>query len=172
MLVDELDRETGSAEKLEAHRVPLLHRAFSVFLYDDSGEETRILLQQRAFGKYHSGGLWANACCSHPRAGEPLETAVVRRLEEELGVTGCSPEEVGSFLYFHPFAEDLCEFEYDHVFVCRYAGEVRPDPEEIAQVEWVTEKRLREELKGPERGRFAFWFPIAASYVLSWLERS
>ncbi|MBQ3301101.1 MAG: isopentenyl-diphosphate Delta-isomerase, partial [Eggerthellaceae bacterium] len=135
ILVDEQDREVGSEEKLTAHRTPLLHRAFSIFLYDDTGEEPRLLLQQRAYGKYHSGGLWANSCCSHPRVGEVLAEATVRRLQEELGVAGVALTEVGSFVYCHKFRDDLYEHEFDHVFVGRYAGPVKPNPEEIARVE-------------------------------------
>ena len=171
ILVDEQDQEIGSEEKLAAHRTPMLHRAFSIFLYDDDGPETRVLLQQRALDKYHSGGLWANSCCSHPRVGEVLEEATVRRLEEELGVTGVRLREVGSFVYFHRFREDLYEFEYDHVFIGRYAGDVTPNPEEIAQVRWFTVPELQDELtedSGRPEGqkKFAPWFPMAAAYAL------
>ena len=193
ILVDGQDRETGSEEKLTAHRTPMLHRAFSIFLYDDSGEEVRLLLQQRAPGKYHSGGLWANSCCSHPRVGEVLAEATVRRLKEELGVDGVPLTEVGSFVYCHKFRDDLYEHEFDHVFVGRYAGPVHPDPEEIARVEWIPVSRLRDELRSYEARRtaaagkpqadydplspdtysdpvFAPWFPKAASFVLEWLD--
>ncbi|MBR0373401.1 MAG: isopentenyl-diphosphate Delta-isomerase [Mogibacterium sp.] len=153
ILVDEQDREVGSEEKLTAHRTPLLHRAFSIFLYDDTGEEPRLLLQQRAYGKYHSGGLWANSCCSHPRVGEVLAEATVRRLQEELGVAGVALTEVGSFVYCHKFRDDLYEHEFDHVFVGRYAGPVKPNPEEIARVEWVPVSRLRKDLQSYEARR-------------------
>lgn len=83
ILVDLLDREIGYEEKMKAHVRPLLHRAFSIFLYHDG----KFLLQRRAFSKYHSGGLWANTCCSHPRRGETLAQAVDRRLREETGVS-------------------------------------------------------------------------------------
>ena len=156
MLVDELDRETGSAEKLEAHRVPLLHRAFSVFLYDDSGEETRILLQQRAFGKYHSGGLWANACCSHPRQGEDVFAAAQRRVREELGCETAGMRELGTFLYRAVFDSGLTEYEYDHVLLANGTGAISPDPEEVSEVRWVGMEALARELTEKPEG-FAVW---------------
>ena len=164
ILVDPLDREIGSAEKLEAHRKPLLHRAFSIFLVDREGG--RMLLQRRAEGKYHSGGLWANSCCSHPRVGEALQPAARRRLREELGVELAGPLwEWGSFVYCHRFAPDLYEYEYDHVLVGDYRGEATPDPEEIGAVEWVTFSRLERELV-EEPQKFAPWFFTAAPLVL------
>lgn len=177
ILVDGQDREIGSEEKLTAHRTPMLHRAFSIFLYDDSGEEPMILLQQRAFDKYHSGGLWANSCCSHPRVSEPLEKAAARRLEEELGVTGVPLTEIGSFVYFHRFRDDLYEYEYDHVFVGPYSGEVLPDSKEIARVRWMPVSELKEELglcgaPHPARSQFAPWFHKAAACALDWLGSS
>ena len=164
ILVDVLDREVGSAEKLEAHRQPLLHRAFSIFLLDR--EEGRMLLQRRAEGKYHSGGLWANSCCSHPRVGEELLPAARRRLREELGVALAGPlEEWGAFVYYHQFAADLYEYEYDHVLVGDYRGDVKPDPEEIGAAEWVAFSRLERELVSEPR-KFAPWFRTAAPLVL------
>ena len=126
ILVDLFDRAIGHGEKLDVHRRRLLHRAFSVFLVDENG---RWLLQKRADGKYHSGGLWANACCSHPRWGETLPQAVSRRLQEELGITG-EARELFSFIYYTPFPS-LSEYEYDHVFLLLHSGPVTPNPEEI-----------------------------------------
>lgn len=94
ILVDIYDNEIGSMKKLEAHKKPMLHRAFSIFLF--SGD--RILIQKRNISKYHSGGLWANSCCSHPRKGKLLETEVHKRLSEELGMD-CQLEEIGNFIY-------------------------------------------------------------------------
>ena len=123
-LVDLFDRPCGSAEKLAAHRQPLLHRAFSVFLY----HEDALLLQQRAWQKYHCGGLWANTCCSHPQPGEALPAAAHRRLREELAID-CPLTEIGSFVYYHPFANGLYEYEYDHIFVGSWHGTAQPDPQ-------------------------------------------
>lgn len=161
ILVDIFDRETGFCSKEEAHRRGLLHRAFSVFAYSGGS----MLIQQRAFGKYHSGGLWANTCCSHPRRGESLENAVRRRLREETGITG-RPEEAFSFVYRHSFRPDLHEYEYDHVFLMEYDGEVTADPEEIAAVRWIPFDRLAGELLDcPEK--YAPWFLTAAPRVLA-----
>lgn len=158
--VDLEDNEIGYGEKLETHRAPILHRAFSVFLYD--GE--RMLLQVRHPLKYHSGGLYANACCSHPRRGETLTRAVARRLEQELGIQA-ETEDLFSFVYCTAFQNGLYEYEYDHVFLGEYGGEIRLDREEIERIEWIEFARLKRELvEKPER--FASWFLIAAPRVL------
>ena len=162
ILVDEEDRQVGSADKLRTHREALLHRAFSVFLFDGS----RMLLTQRAVGKYHSGGLWTNACCSHPRDGETLEQAVPRRLAEELGITGCPVREVGSFVYRADFDNDLTEHELDHVFVGTWQGEVNPNPEESSAARWVETADVQAELEAhPER--FTAWFAPALALALA-----
>ena len=153
--VDPLDVPVGTMGKEECHRRGLLHRAFSIFLYD--GE--RVLLQRRALHKYHSGGLWANSCCSHPRHGETLEEAVQRRLMDELGVS-CPCREVGSFVYRHQFAPDLYEYEYDHVFVGAYAGTVTPNPEEIMETRWYAKEEILS-LLTQDPARFAPWFITA-----------
>jgi isopentenyl-diphosphate delta-isomerase len=161
ILVDIFDRQIGTMEKLEAHRRPRLHRAFSVFIHHGG----RMLIQRRAANKYHSGGLWANACCSHPRDGERTEDAAPRRMEHELGAIVVEAEELFSFIYMSKFREDMHEYEYDHVFLADYGGELSPNPEEIADVAWVElgelTRRLRDE---PET--FASWFLIAAPRVL------
>lgn len=163
ILVDIRDRAIGAADKAAAHKEPLLHRAFSVFLTD--GEH--LLLQRRAEGKYHSGGLWANACCSHPRMGEETISSAELRLQEELGMT-CPLTEAGSFIYCHRFAEHLWEYEYDHVLLGRYNGDFKPDPAEIQELRWVTPAELDEELRSSP-GCFAPWFVTAAPMVLRYL---
>lgn len=166
ILVDLLDRETGTAGKMRCHEEGLLHRAFSVFLVH--GDE--ILLQRRAKGKYHSGGLWTNSCCSHPRQGESLPRAVERRLSEELGVTGVDCEEVGSFVYRQAFENGIVEFEYDHIFVGFYDGQVEPDPEEADAVAWVALGDVLADLQSrPER--YSSWFMTAAPLVAAWLDQ-
>ncbi|MDR1378376.1 MAG: isopentenyl-diphosphate Delta-isomerase [Synergistaceae bacterium] len=162
ILVDEFDRPIGSAEKMEAHRTPKLHRAFSVFIHHNG----YMLVQQRAMGKYHSGGLWANACCSHPREDESTELAVVRRLEQEIGVRGIKPVELFSFVYEHKFNDCLYEHEYDHVFAADYSGALSANEDEIMETKWIEFGELSSRLrKTPEE--FAVWFLIAAPRVLA-----
>lgn len=163
--VDLNDNEIGYGEKLDTHRKNILHRAFSVFLYS----EGKLLIQQREQSKYHSGGLWANSCCSHPRKGEEVIEAAQRRMEEELGVKEgtCKLEEIDSFVYFQGY-DGLSEYEYDHVIVGEYAGEIIPNPEEIQDVRWIGYEELeRELLEKPQN--FSAWFLIAAPKVLRWL---
>ena len=153
ILVDLDDRETGRGEKMDVHRRGLLHRAFSVFLFDGG----RLLVQRRAAQKYHSAGLWANTCCSHPRAGQPLPEAVAQRLLEECGITGARVREAGSFVYRAPFPNGLTEYELDHVFVGEYAGPFAPNPEEIAELRFVPLTELKEDMRtNPDR--YAVWF--------------
>ncbi len=164
ILVDLNDRPTGAGEKLWTHQNDRLHRAFSVFVV----WENKMLLQRRARDKYHSGGLWANACCSHPRVGEDLEQAVSRRLREELGIQNAPAEELFSFVYRTDFGE-LTEFEYDHVLLARYGGAIAPDPEEIEETRWTDLSELKQDiLERP--GAYASWFLIAAPKVLDFLE--
>lgn len=158
ILVDEDDNVVGYDEKLAVHENGgRLHRAFSIFIYNSAGE---MLLQQRAASKYHFGGLWTNACCSHPRRGETLADAVHRRLEFELGFD-TELREVCSFVYRSEDPESgLVEHEYDHVFVGRHDGEPRPHPEEVGAWRWVDVARLRREIQ-QEPGRFTPWFQLA-----------
>jgi isopentenyl-diphosphate delta-isomerase len=163
ILVDIFDRQVGTAEKMEAHRLPKLHRAFSVFVH----HEDRMLIQRRAAHKYHSGGLWANACCSHPLDGERTEDAVSRRVEQELGVH-VNAEELFSFVYLNKFRDDMFEYEYDHVFVADYSGGLAPNREEIDVVEWLELDELARRLRAVPT-IFAPWFLIAAPLVLKHL---
>lgn len=123
-----------------------------------------MLLQKRSAGKYHSGGLWTNACCSHPRQGEELSEAVERRLKEELGVR-MPVEELYSFVYRAQFENGLTEYEYDHVFLGEYDGEIRLNEEEASEIRWMDMDELAEDLwKNPEK--YTAWFLIAAPQVL------
>lgn len=165
IMVDTQDHPLGPCKKMQAHQSARLHRAFSVFLCCDGN----MLLQRRAAGKYHSGGLWANACCSHPRWGETLGEAVTRRLWEELNI--CPPvNELFSFLYMAEFSNGLSEYELDHVFL----GECDqiPDfaPSEISEMRFVSFSQLRKELVDQPQ-QFAPWFLIAAPRVLDYLEQ-
>jgi isopentenyl-diphosphate delta-isomerase len=161
ILVDENDREIGVDEKLKVHKEGKLHRAFSIFIFNSKGQ---MLLQKRARDKYHSAGLWSNACCSHPRAGESLEQAVHRRLKEEMGFD-CGLEKVFHFTYKAEVGNGLIEHEVDHVFIGIYDGEVYPNPEEAEEFKWVDIDTLRKELKeNPDK--FTPWFRICVDKVL------
>lgn len=162
--VDIFDREIGTADKMACHVKPVLHRAFSVFIVDGD----RMLIQRRAMGKYHSGGLWANACCSHPRAGESLSDAVERRLFEETGIR-CETEELFSFVYCASLGR-VYEYELDHVFLGEYGGNVTPDHDEIMDTWWIELDELATLLVSqPEM--FSVWFITAAPKVLAYLKQ-
>ena len=113
ILVDIYDNEIGEMPKLEAHEKGLLHRAFSIFIFNSKGE---LLMQQRALDKYHSGGLWSNSCCSNPTAGEPILNGANERLKEEMGIT-CELKPITKFIYKAECNNGLIEHEYDHVFI-------------------------------------------------------
>ena len=152
ILVDERNRAVGTAGKDAVHRKGLLHRAFSIFLVDGRGS---ILLQQRSRQKYHSGGLWANTCCGHPRPGERTLTAARRRLHEELGVRGAL-----SFGFFSRYQANLDhgmqENEYVYVFFGRLAGELHPDPAEVAAVQFLSLDEIRRQVR-QEPSSFVYW---------------
>jgi len=161
ILVNEHDEELGVREKLQAHLDGALHRAFSIFLFNDDGA---LLLQQRHPDKYHSGGLWSNTCCSHPRPGEPLEAAARRRLQEEMGVT-CDLRRVFGFVYHSQLGRDLYEHEYDHVFIGRYNGIPVPDQAEVASWRWAETDGLRKDIaERPEH--YTYWFRLVLDRVL------
>lgn len=156
ILVDRADRAVGTAEKRAAHVAGALHRAFSVFVFDHAG---RMLLQRRALSKYHSGGLWSNTCCSHPRPGESTAAAAHRRLVEEMGFH-CPLETAFTFVYRADVGGGLIEHEYDHVFLGRFDGEPVPNPVEVEGWRWVDPHVLTGELRR-EPHHFTFWFRIA-----------
>ena len=160
--VDADDRCIGSEEKLKAHREGLLHRAFSVFLFNAKGE---LLLQRRALEKYHSAGLWTNTCCSHPRLDEDVEAAAVRRLGEEMGIA-CPLRKAFSFIYRAEVAPGLVEHELDHVFVGRFDGAAQPDPSEVMEVRWLDPAALRREVASAP-GAYSAWFRISIERVLA-----
>jgi isopentenyl-diphosphate Delta-isomerase len=152
ILVDEGNRAVGAAPKQATHLEGLLHRAFSIFMVDDRG---RILLQQRNPRKYHSGGLWANSCCGHPRPGERTVTAARRRLNEELGVT-----DPLSFGFFARYRADLDhgmkENEFVYVYFGRLHAQARPDPAEIAGLEFVSLSEIGRRIK-QKPSSFTYW---------------
>jgi isopentenyl-diphosphate Delta-isomerase len=163
ILVDENDMPVGSAEKMEAHTEGLLHRAFSIFIFNEKGE---MLLQQRALNKYHSGGLWTNACCSHPAPGEEISVAALRRLQEELGFE-TSIEKVFDFLYKTNFDNGLTEHEFDHVFVGRFNGSIRFNTEEVMDVCYKSMPEINYSLQGQPQ-KYTAWFHIAFPKIEKW----
>jgi isopentenyl-diphosphate Delta-isomerase len=159
ILVDHDDGELGTASKLPVHREGALHRAFSVFVFNDQGE---VLLQRRADGKYHTAGLWSNTCCGHPRPGEETADAAARRLEEEMGFR-CDLARLFHFIYRVELHPGLWEHELDHVFVGRYEDPPRPDPREVSDWRWVDLEALRREVaEQPER--FTPWLRIVLEH--------
>ena len=166
LLVSPLDVPLGTCSKQEAHVEGKLHRAFSVFLTDEKGD---ILLQRRALTKYHSGGLWTNACCSHPM-GDVISDAGVR-LKEELGVES-ELKEIGHFVYRHVFENGMTEYEVDHVLLGQISRStpLSPAPEEADAVEWMSVQELSRQLTEMP-GKFTPWFITAAPIVLEYLQK-
>ena len=159
ILVDERDNAIGTMEKMEAHRKGVLHRAFSVLLFDDAG---RLLLQKRSRNKYHSSGLWTNTCCSHPLPGERLEDATQRRLKEEMGIE-VQPSFAFSFIYRASLDRDLTEHELDHVFVGTYRGTPDINHSEVEDWKYVDLKWLRADIeKNP--GAYTAWFRLIVNH--------
>ncbi|MBC7910424.1 MAG: isopentenyl-diphosphate Delta-isomerase [Pyrinomonadaceae bacterium] len=158
ILVDSGDRQVGVGEKLKTHLDGSLHRAFSIFVFDGAG---RLLLQKRAQTKYHSGGLWSNTACGHPRPGEKTLAAAHRRLLEEMGFD-CELREAFKFLYRAELDNQLVEHEYDHVFVGRYVGDLSPNPSEVDDWRWSDTKELRCELRRSPKD-YTYWLKIVMS---------
>jgi len=153
ILVDQHDRAVGVGNKLQVHRDGALHRAFSIFLFDSHG---RVLLQQRAADKYHSGGLWTNTCCGHPRHGENTDAAARRRLVEEMGID-CDVQKVASITYRARVSNNLIEHEYDHIYVGLFDGDPVPNPVEASDWEWIDTPALLE-LIDTQPDVFTVWF--------------
>ncbi|MCP9201158.1 isopentenyl-diphosphate Delta-isomerase [Gramella sp. GC03-9] len=155
ILVNEKDEQIGLMEKIEAHEKALLHRAFSVFVFNDRNE---LMIQQRALSKYHSPGLWTNTCCSHQREGESNIEAGKRRLMEEMGFTTDLKDTI-SFIYKAPFDNGLTEHEYDHILVGNFEGEPNLNPDEVAAWKWVDMEELKADMKkNPQI--YTEWFKI------------
>jgi isopentenyl-diphosphate delta-isomerase len=166
VLVNQYDEPVGTMEKMEAHREPHLHRAFSIFLFNHQNE---MLLQRRALSKYHSGGLWTNACCSHPYPNEPVEEAADRRLFEELGIN--TPlEKAFDFIYQAEFDNGLFEHEFDHVFLGEFEGELNPNPAEVADYCYKSMEEIKRDLE-ISPAAFTPWFKIALPYLEAYLEK-
>ncbi|MGI9527684.1 MAG: isopentenyl-diphosphate Delta-isomerase [Weeksellaceae bacterium] len=155
VLIDNNDEPVGLMDKLEAHEAGLLHRAFSVFIFNDKGE---LLIQQRALNKYHSPGLWTNTCCSHPREGETYKEGAVRRLQEEMGFS-TNLHYLFNFTYKADVGQGLTEHELDHVFKGTYNQEPNINPEEVASYQWVNLEELKHDIVANPL-KYTTWFRI------------
>lgn len=156
ILVNEKDEQVGIMEKLEAHQKGVLHRAFSVFIFNENGD---MLLQQRSDKKYHSAGLWSNACCSHPLPGESTEDGAHRRLQEEMGFD-TKLSHAFEFTYKTGFDNGLTEHEYDHVFIGHYDGELQLNAEEVKGYCFMPMPMITEKMES-DPGSYTSWFKIA-----------
>ena len=165
VLVDQDDQKLGLMEKQQAHVAGLLHRAFSVFVFNSNGE---LMIQQRAASKYHSPTLWTNTCCSHPRDNETYEQAAHRRLQEEMGFD-CDLEFKFSFIYKAHLDNNLTEHELDHVFIGTYNDEPKLNPEEVMAYRWFDLMDLKKDIeKNPQN--YTAWFKIIFENYVSYIE--
>jgi len=166
ILVNEKNEQLGLMEKMEAHQKAILHRAFSVFIFNEKNE---LLLQQRAAEKYHSPLLWTNTCCSHQRDGETNIEAGKRRLDEEMGFT-CSLEEVFSFIYKAPFDNGLTEHELDHVMIGYYNENPNINKDEVENFKWMSLGDVSDDINNhPEK--YTAWFKIIFQKFYSYIKK-
>lgn len=165
ILVDEHDKPWGKLEKDQVHQLGLLHRAFSVFIFNSKGE---LLLQKRADDKYHSAGLWTNTCCSHPRFGEDLSDAVARRLEEEMGLT-CQTKFMFSFVYKSTFENGLTEHEFDHVYYGVSDDKPRPNPFEVSEWKYMTLDSLQKDILN-NSASYTTWLSICLPKMIEYFK--
>lgn len=165
ILVDEHDVPTGTMEKMEVHQKALLHRAFSVFVFNEKGE---LLLQKRADKKYHSGGLWTNACCSHPKPGEETLYAAQVRLQEEMGFN-TELKKAFDFIYKAPFDNGLTEYEFDHVFIGTYNGDIMPDADEVSDYCFKPVEEIKHSIQSHPQ-KYTEWFKIAFTKMEAYLQ--
>ena len=152
VLVDQNNNEIGTEDKLDAHKKGLLHRAFSIFIFNDNNQ---ILLQKRSDVKYHSAGLWSNTCCSHPYNDKPLVEYANTRLIQEMGIKS-NLKEFFSFIYRAEFSNGLIEFEYDHVFFGKYNSDPMLNIDEASSFKWINFKQLQLEIE-ENPTKFTFW---------------
>lgn len=165
ILVDEHDVQTGIMEKMEVHQKALLHRAFSIFIFNDKGE---ILLHKRADKKYHSGGLWTNACCSHPQPGEEILAAAEIRLQEEMGF--CTKlTKAFDFIYKAPFENGLTEHEFDHVFIGTYDDDILPNADEVSDYCFKSMEEIKDSVQSHPK-KYTEWFKIAFPKMEAYLQ--
>ncbi len=166
VLVDQHDIPIGEMDKIEAHQKGALHRAFSIFLFNNKGE---MLIHQRAGHKYHGGGLWTNACCSHPQWGEDIKTSALERLQFEMGIQ-CDIKKAFSFIYNASVENNLVEHEYDHVFTGYIDIDPEPNPEEVQSYKWVDMINLHEDMHD-NPNQYTYWFKFAFPDILNFMNR-
>ena len=166
ILVDKNDNQVGLMPKLEAHEKGVLHRAFSIFIFNSKYE---LLLQKRASSKYHSGGLWTNTCCSHPREGEDILDAANRRLDEEMGIK-TSLRKVYDFIYKAELDNQLTEHEFDHVFYGVFDNDPILNKDEAEDFKWVDMEKLNNDIIKNE-DNYTVWFKIAFEYFYNYLKK-
>jgi len=154
VLVNENDEVLGTMEKLQAHQLGLLHRAFSVFIFNSKGE---LLIHKRAEGKYHSGGLWTNSCCSHPYLNESYQDAAIRRVNEELGMEITSVDKVGFLIYKVALDNNLTEHEYDYILTTHSDQPPTLNPEEASDFSYLSIDVIKKKIK-EKPDEFTFWF--------------
>ena len=164
VLVDEQDNVIGTEEKMVVHKLGMLHRAFSIFIFRKQQNTLQLLLQKRQINKYHSGGLWTNSCCGHPGIDEKITIAGNRRLKEELGID-IPLYYLDTFIYKYAFINNLTEYELDHVLIGIYKEHcIKLDPNEVASIRWSNLLELDQELLTfPEN--FTVWFPLALKII-------
>lgn len=161
IVVDEYDNVIEPIEKIDAHRKGVLHRAFSIFIFNSNNQ---LLLQKRNQSKYHSGGLWTNSCCGHPKYNEILEDAVHRRLKEEMGFN-CELTEKLSFIYKANLENNLIENEFDHVFIGKYDGEIVPNVDEVEDFKWINIDEVKlDVVNNPHK--YTYWFKYIIDRVV------
>ncbi|MGB0975301.1 MAG: isopentenyl-diphosphate Delta-isomerase [Flavobacteriaceae bacterium] len=165
ILVNENDEQIGLMPKMEAHEKALLHRAFSVFVFNDNNE---LMLQQRALDKYHSPGLWTNTCCSHQREGESNLDAGKRRLFEEMGFV-TELKETTSFIYKAPFDNGLTEHELDHIMIGTYNDNPKPNKDEVNAWKWMALEDVKHSVK-EQPDLYTEWFKIIFDKFYTYLK--
>ena len=166
ILADKNDNQVGLMPKLEAHQKGVLHRAFSIFIFNSKYE---LLLQKRASSKYHSGGLWTNTCCSHPREGEDTLDAANRRLDEEMGIK-TSLRKVYDFIYKAELDNQLTEYEFDHVFYGVCDRDPKLNKDEAEDFKWIDMETLNNDIIKNE-DNYTVWFKIAFEYFYNYLKK-
>lgn len=164
VIVDRNDFPIGVMDKTEAHQKGILHRAFSIFIFNSKAE---ILLHQRADTKYHGAGLWTNTCCSHPQLNENINESALERLNYEMGLE-CDVKKVFSFIYYAPVENGLIEHEYDHIFVGHTNTEPKPNPSEVKDYKWSNPWFVISDMEHNPH-LYTFWFRSAFPKVLDFL---
>ncbi|MCX8470581.1 MAG: isopentenyl-diphosphate Delta-isomerase [Chitinophagaceae bacterium] len=167
ILVNEQDEQIGLMPKMQTHELGILHRAFSIFLFTEDGQ---MILQKRATQKYHSPGLWTNACCSHPMQNETIEDAAKRRLQEELGIA-IPLQYAFHFIYKANMGNGLTEHEFDHVFIGHFHHHIEFNTEEVAAIKIISLPELEIDMENNPND-YTVWFKIAYPQLKQWMNHS